>query len=142
MSTIAAAPALENFHGEHIRTHWFPLPRFRDMCVTRAACSRWRLLPGQERRIVRSPSDECVHNPGYGRPEIVLALQDEVGGSGRAILPGRIHAGGQEAAAPLTATEVQCEAFIKAIREVADLANRSTSFWSEAIGLARRAINR
>jgi ornithine--oxo-acid transaminase len=46
-----------------------------------------------------------------------------------------------KAAPPLTVTEPQVEAFVSAVREVVDLAHHSTSFWSEALGLARRAAN-
>jgi ornithine--oxo-acid transaminase len=42
-------------------------------------------------------------------------------------------------APPLVVTEEQLDAFIIAIREVVELAHTSTSFWSEALGLARRA---
>jgi ornithine--oxo-acid transaminase len=46
-----------------------------------------------------------------------------------------------KAAPPLVVTEEQMEQFVRAVREVVDLAHSSTSFWSEALGLARRAIN-
>ena len=46
-----------------------------------------------------------------------------------------------KAAPPLTVTESQLETFVKAVREVVDLAHHSTQFWSEALGLARRAAN-
>ncbi|HEY3836697.1 MAG TPA: aspartate aminotransferase family protein [Bryobacteraceae bacterium] len=44
-------------------------------------------------------------------------------------------------APPLVITEEQLEKFIKGIREVVHLAHHSTEFWTEAIGLARRAVN-
>jgi ornithine--oxo-acid transaminase len=44
-------------------------------------------------------------------------------------------------APPLVATVGQIEEFVTAIREVADLAHNSTGFWTEAMGLARRAVN-
>ena len=46
-----------------------------------------------------------------------------------------------KAAPPLTVTEPQVETFVNAVREVVDLAHHPTSFWSEALGLARRAAN-
>jgi ornithine--oxo-acid transaminase len=44
-------------------------------------------------------------------------------------------------APPLVATEAQLEEFVSAIRDVVDLAHRSVSFWSEALGLARRTAH-
>jgi ornithine--oxo-acid transaminase len=44
-------------------------------------------------------------------------------------------------APPLVVTEEQIEQFVVAIRSVVELAHSSTSFWSEALGLARRAVN-
>jgi ornithine--oxo-acid transaminase len=44
-------------------------------------------------------------------------------------------------APPLVVTEEQVEEFVAAIRSVVELAHSSTSFWSEALGLARRAVN-
>ena len=44
-------------------------------------------------------------------------------------------------APPLVVTEEQIGEFVHAVRQVIDLAHSSASFWSEALGLARRAIN-
>lgn len=44
-------------------------------------------------------------------------------------------------APPLVVTEEQMQEFVNAMREVVDLAHSSASFWSEALGLARRALN-
>ena len=44
-------------------------------------------------------------------------------------------------APPLVATVGQLEEFTTAIREVVDLAHNSTGFWTEAMGMARRAVN-
>jgi ornithine--oxo-acid transaminase len=46
-----------------------------------------------------------------------------------------------KAAPPLVVTESQIGEFVSAIGKVVDLAHTSTSFWSEALGLARRAVN-
>jgi ornithine--oxo-acid transaminase len=43
-------------------------------------------------------------------------------------------------APPLTVTAPQINEFISAVRDVVDLAHHPGSFWSEALGLARRAI--
>ncbi len=43
-------------------------------------------------------------------------------------------------APPLTVTRDQVSAFVTALRDVIDLAHRPGAFWSEALGLARRAI--
>ena len=46
-----------------------------------------------------------------------------------------------KAAPPLVATREQIEEFVAAVQAVVDLAHNSSSFWSEALGLARRAAN-
>jgi ornithine--oxo-acid transaminase len=46
-----------------------------------------------------------------------------------------------KAAPPLVVTEEQIDRFVHAIGEVVDLMHSSASFWTEALGLARRAIN-
>jgi ornithine--oxo-acid transaminase len=43
-------------------------------------------------------------------------------------------------APPLVVTDVQIDEFVSAIKQVVELAHSSSSFWSEALGLARRAI--
>ena len=44
-------------------------------------------------------------------------------------------------APPLVIQPEQIEKFVKGIREVVHLAHHSSDFWSEAIGLAKRAVN-
>jgi ornithine--oxo-acid transaminase len=44
-------------------------------------------------------------------------------------------------APPLVVSESQAERFVDAIRDVVELVHSSHTFWSEALGLARRAIN-
>jgi ornithine--oxo-acid transaminase len=44
-------------------------------------------------------------------------------------------------APPLVVNEWQLDEAVSAIRDVVELAHTSTSFWSEALGLARRAVN-
>ena len=46
-----------------------------------------------------------------------------------------------KAAPPLVVEQAQLEQFVSAVRSVVDLAHNSTSFWGEALGLARRAVN-
>ena len=43
-------------------------------------------------------------------------------------------------APPLVVTKAQLDAFVSAIRDVMELANSPGAFWSEALGLARRAF--
>ena len=44
-------------------------------------------------------------------------------------------------APPLVVSEEQLDRFVEAIREVVELMHTSPSFWTEALGLARRVIN-
>ena len=46
-----------------------------------------------------------------------------------------------KAAPPLVVSREQLDEFVAAIRSVVELAHTSMSFWSEALGLARRAVN-
>jgi ornithine--oxo-acid transaminase len=46
-----------------------------------------------------------------------------------------------KAAPPLIATEEQLGEFVAAVRGVVQLAETSTAFWTEAIGMARRAVD-
>jgi ornithine--oxo-acid transaminase len=46
-----------------------------------------------------------------------------------------------KAAPPLVVTEEQLDEFVAAIRSVVEMAHTSAAFWSEALGLARRAVN-
>jgi ornithine--oxo-acid transaminase len=45
-----------------------------------------------------------------------------------------------KAAPPLVVTEAQIDIFVSAVHQVVELAHSSASFWSEALGLARRVI--
>jgi ornithine--oxo-acid transaminase len=46
-----------------------------------------------------------------------------------------------KAAPPLTVTSEQLDKFVLAIREVVQMAETSPAFWTEALGMARRAVN-
>ena len=46
-----------------------------------------------------------------------------------------------KAAPPLMASDEQLESFVPALRNVVELMHTSTSFWTEALGMARRAAN-
>ena len=46
-----------------------------------------------------------------------------------------------KAAPPLIVTAEQLDEFVRAIREVVELAETSPAFWTEALGMARRAVN-
>ena len=41
---------------------------------------------------------------------------------------------------PLVVSEQQIETFVDAVRDVVGMAHASGGFWTEALGLARRAI--
>jgi|SRR5215469_10839853 len=42
---------------------------------------------------------------------------------------------------PLVVTEEQLDQFVSAIRSVVEVRHSSNAFWSEALGMARRAVN-
>ena len=45
-----------------------------------------------------------------------------------------------KAAPPLVVTKEQIDAYVSAVRDVVELMHTSASFWTEALGLARRAL--
>ena len=46
-----------------------------------------------------------------------------------------------KAAPPLMVTEPQLDTFVEGIRDVVEMAQTSPSFWTEALGMVRRAVN-
>ncbi|MEO8596802.1 MAG: hypothetical protein ABI759_26015 [Candidatus Solibacter sp.] len=44
-------------------------------------------------------------------------------------------------APPLVVTEAQFQEFVTAVRDVVDVMHHSPSFWTEALGMARRVVN-
>ena len=46
-----------------------------------------------------------------------------------------------KAAPPLMVTEAQLDEFVEALRDVVEMAQTSPSFWTEALGMVRRAVN-
>ena len=46
-----------------------------------------------------------------------------------------------KAAPPLTATSEQLGEFVRAIRDVVEMAQTSPAFWTEALGMVRRSVN-
>jgi ornithine--oxo-acid transaminase len=46
-----------------------------------------------------------------------------------------------KAAPPLVVSREQIQTYVAAVRDVVDLMHAGTSFWTEALGLARRAVN-
>lgn len=44
-------------------------------------------------------------------------------------------------APPLVVAEWQLDEFVAAVRDVVDAVHSSSTFWSDALGLARRAVN-
>ena len=46
-----------------------------------------------------------------------------------------------KAAPPLTATSEQLDEFVRAIRDVVEMAQTSPAFWTEALGMIRRSVN-
>lgn len=44
-------------------------------------------------------------------------------------------------APPLVVSRAELNEFVLAVRDVVDLMHSSTNFWTEAVGLAKRAVN-
>jgi 4-aminobutyrate aminotransferase-like enzyme len=111
------------------------------MSVTYQHCSGAELFTADGRCILDFLSGYCVHYTGHNHPYMqVLVMRmfreknilTQICGNNFMVL---------KAAPPLVVSEEQLDAFVAAICGVVELAHTSASFWSEALGLARRAVN-
>jgi ornithine--oxo-acid transaminase len=78
-----------------------------------------------------------IHPAAFGQLVVMRLFQDhriltQICGNNFMVL---------KAAPPLIVEERQVEEFVRAIREVVDLMHTSASFWTQALGLARRVVN-
>ena len=94
--------------------------------------------PKQLRLRIPYEAFEAVHAGMFGQIVVMRLFRDygfltQVCGNNFMVL---------KVAPPLVVEDAQMEAFVSAIKEVVDLANSPGAFWSEALGLARRAFRR
>ena len=93
--------------------------------------------PRQMRLRLAFSSFRAVHPAMFGQVMVMRMFRDkniltQICGNDFLVL---------KVAPPLVVTEGQMDEFVEAIRDVVDLAHNSAGFWTEAIGLARRASN-
>jgi len=91
--------------------------------------------PRQLRLRVAFASFRAVHPAMFGQVLVMRMFRDrniltQICGNNFLVL---------KVAPPLVVTEEQIDEFVNAIRETVDLAHNSAGFWTEAVGLARRA---
>jgi ornithine--oxo-acid transaminase len=92
--------------------------------------------PRQLRLRVPFEAFQRVHPAMFGQIVVMRLFRDrgiltQVCGNNFSVL---------KVAPPLVITDGQMEEFVAAIRAVVELAHTSSSFWSEALGLAKRAV--
>lgn len=127
--------------GEYIRT------RLRDALANYEMVAEVRglgLLSGIEFRTPRSlklrlpfEAFRAIHDGMFGQVVVMRMFRDQgfltqMCGNNFMVL---------KVAPPLVVTESQLDEFVLAIREVVEAMHTSSSFWSEALGLARRIMN-
>jgi ornithine--oxo-acid transaminase len=93
--------------------------------------------PGQLRTRLAFEAFRRVHPAMFGQVLVMRLFRDhgiltQVCGNNFMVL---------KVAPPLVVTEEQAIEFVRAVREVVELAQESAGFWSEALGLARRALD-
>jgi ornithine--oxo-acid transaminase len=93
--------------------------------------------PAQLRMRIAFETFRRVHPAMFGQVLVMRLFRDhgiltQVCGNNFMVL---------KVAPPLVATEEQTIEYVHAVREVVALAHGSAGFWSEALGLARRALN-
>jgi ornithine--oxo-acid transaminase len=92
--------------------------------------------PKQLRLRLAYESFHAIHPAMFGQVLVMRLFRDhdiltQICGNNLQVL---------KVAPPLVASEEHLDHFVESIRAVVDLAHTSTSFWSEALGLARRAV--
>lgn len=92
----------------------------------------------QQMRL-RAPFEACrhIHQGMFGQIVVMRLYRDhgiltQVCGNNFMVL---------KVAPPLVVSEEQIDRFVAAIRDVVELMHNSASFWTDALGLARRAMN-
>jgi ornithine--oxo-acid transaminase len=91
--------------------------------------------PRQLRLRIAYESFRAIHPAMFGQVLVMRLFRDhgiltQICGNNLQVL---------KVAPPLVVSEAQLDYFVTAIRAVVELSHTSTSFWSEALGLARRA---
>lgn len=92
--------------------------------------------PRQLRLRIAYESFRAIHPGMFGQVLVMRLFRDH--GILTQICGNNFHV--LKVAPPLVASEDHLDHFVNSIREVVELAHTSTSFWSEALGLARRAV--
>jgi ornithine--oxo-acid transaminase len=92
--------------------------------------------PKQLRLRVAFESFQRIHPAMFGQVIVMRLFRDkgiltQICGNNFMVL---------KVAPPLVTTEAQLDEFVAAIRDVVDLIHSSGAFWSDALGLARRAV--
>ena len=92
--------------------------------------------PSQLRLCIPYQAFGAVHPAMFGQIVVMRLFRDsgfltQICGNNFMVL---------KVAPPLVVTDAQLDAFVLAIREVVELADSPGTFWSEALGLARRAF--
>jgi ornithine--oxo-acid transaminase len=103
MALPASKTAFDHSYESFVNPQWVRLLDLLQMNVRYSRCEGADLFAENGRRYLDFLSGYCVHNTGHNHPEIVSALQDELGRSGPAMLQSHVPELAGELAAKLCA---------------------------------------
>lgn len=103
MALPASKTAFDHSYESFVNPQWVRLLDLLQMNVRYSRCEGANLFAENGRRYVDFLSGYCVHNTGHNHPDIVSALQDELGRSGPAMLQSHVPELAGELAAKLCA---------------------------------------
>lgn len=133
-AAFVSADGASKAYEEYVNPQWVALLNLLDMNVEYERCVGCELFTKDGRRILDFLSGHCVHNTDHNHPAVIQALKDKLDKSGNNFMV-------LKAAPPLVVSEAQLDKFVAAIRDVVELADSFASFSTEALALARRAVN-
>src|ERR1700739_4695372 len=89
MTATAVEPRVSSYFA-HVNPQWVRLLDLLEMNVHYERCIGSELFDSGERRILDFLSGYCVHNVGHNHPAVIRALQEELEGSGPAMIQSHV----------------------------------------------------
>lgn len=90
MTLVSSAPTTAESYANHVNPQWVRLLNLLQMDVSYERCVGTELYTSEGRRILDFLSGYCVHNAGHNHPDIITALQHELGRRGPAMLQSHV----------------------------------------------------
>ncbi len=138
-------------YAEHGNSQWVRLLDLLDMSMRYKWCLGAELWTEDGDRYLDFLSGYCVHNAGHNHPRIIEALKEELFGQmlvmrffQREKILTQICGNNfmvSKSAPPLVVSEEQLKEFVAAAGQVVSDVHESTTFWTDALALGRRALD-